>query len=137
MVVSSGDPEGKGEVVRRGRDWVIYDWLPDKWAEFSSADLILCRAGHTTIAESLMAGKPLIMVPVPGHTEKEANAASVESMGFGRVLSQEEIPDRLEREVQNLLSDPSVSRRLRDFVDRFSSWDPLDRAASLVAASAD
>ncbi len=137
MVISSGDPKGEGRVVSRGRDWVIYDWLPDKWTELTSADVVLCRAGHTTIAESLMAGKPLILIPVPGHTEKEANAASVESMGLGKILPQEEFAYGLERVVEEIVSDDSMRSRLDNFVDRFSRWDPLDRAASIIAASSD
>ncbi len=130
FVVSLGEPNSsvKWEVDDNVR---VYGWLPDKWRALSEARVVVSRAGHTTIAEALMCGRPLMLIPVPGQTEKMENARSIEEMGLGLVVRQSEVRSKFFDAVRSLLQ-PDYERRARDFRKRFEGWDFLGRAAGIV-----
>ncbi len=47
----------------------VYDFIEDMNAAYSACDLLLARAGATTIAELLNLGIPAILVPSPNVAE--------------------------------------------------------------------
>ena len=74
----------------------------------TAADLILCRAGASTISELSFLGKPVIMVPSPNVTNnhQEKNARVLENAGGARVLLEGEFDAAsLLSEVRGLLGD--------------------------------
>ncbi len=130
FVVSLGEPSNSGD--EEVRDNVrIYKWLPDKWSVLERARLVVSRAGHTTIAEALMCGKPLLLIPVPGQTEKMENARSIEEMGLGRMVRQSEVEARFFEVLRSLLK-REYEERVRRFRERFKDWNFLDRAAGII-----
>jgi UDP-N-acetylglucosamine--N-acetylmuramyl-(pentapeptide) pyrophosphoryl-undecaprenol N-acetylglucosamine transferase len=58
-----------------------------------AADLIVCRAGATTLAELMAAGKPAILVPLPTATDdhQRKNAEALAASGAAEVLLQNEL----------------------------------------------
>ncbi len=48
---------------------VLLPYLEEMGAAFAVADLVICRAGATTLAELAAVGKPAILVPWPGAAE--------------------------------------------------------------------
>jgi UDP-N-acetylglucosamine--N-acetylmuramyl-(pentapeptide) pyrophosphoryl-undecaprenol N-acetylglucosamine transferase len=79
----------------------------DHMAEaFSRADLIVCRAGATTVAELAAAGRASILVPYPSATDQHQlqNARALERAGGARVIEQKDLtPQRLATEILSLL----------------------------------
>jgi UDP-N-acetylglucosamine--N-acetylmuramyl-(pentapeptide) pyrophosphoryl-undecaprenol N-acetylglucosamine transferase len=74
------------------------------------ADLAICRAGATTVAELTYLGIPSILIPLPGapNDHQTHNAASVAELGGSVMVTQRELTvDRLAKEVDELLSNPS------------------------------
>src|SRR5262245_22606277 len=70
--------------------------------EFERADLVICRAGATTVAELAAAGKPALMIPFPyaADDHQRKNAEAVERAGGGRMILQAELtPERLVQEL--------------------------------------
>ncbi len=130
FIVSLGEPSNSGSEEVRG-NVRIYNWLPDKWSFLERAKLVVSRAGHTTIAEALMCGKPLLLIPVPGQTEKMENARSIEEMGLGRMIRQSEVRERF-FEVMRSLLEGDYGERVRGFRERFKDWNFLDRAAGII-----
>jgi UDP-N-acetylglucosamine--N-acetylmuramyl-(pentapeptide) pyrophosphoryl-undecaprenol N-acetylglucosamine transferase len=68
------------------------------------ADLVICRAGSSTLAELCAVGKPSVLVPSPNVTDnhQEANARGLERAGAARVvvekgLDQAALLDELDR----------------------------------------
>lgn len=68
-------------------------FIDDMQAAYSFADLIICRAGATTIAELTAAGKPSILVPFPyaTHDHQLINARSVADKGGALVMQQSQL----------------------------------------------
>jgi UDP-N-acetylglucosamine--N-acetylmuramyl-(pentapeptide) pyrophosphoryl-undecaprenol N-acetylglucosamine transferase len=75
---------------------------------FARADLVFCRAGASTVAELMAAGKPAIMVPLPTAADdhQTRNAQALAEMGAAVLLPQRELtPERLVSIVNDLVRD--------------------------------
>jgi len=61
--------------------------------EMSDADIVVCRAGATTIAELAAAGRPAILVPYPHatHDHQRRNAAAFQTQGAAEVIDPDEL----------------------------------------------
>ncbi len=78
--------------------------------EMARADLVICRAGATTLAELAAAGKPALLIPLPTAADdhQRKNAQALERAGAARCLLQDEAtPERLAEMIRELLDDPA------------------------------
>ena len=68
----------------------VEPFLYDMGARFGQADLVVCRAGATTLAELTAAGKPSILIPLPTATDdhQRKNAEALASTGAAEMLLQ-------------------------------------------------
>ncbi len=116
-VGSSGNPRAVDEGV------YICDWCDCIDQYMASADVVVARAGHTTIGRAIYYGRPSVLIPIPFHGEQESNALSAQRMGVARTI---------------LRSDLVSAGELADEVEAAASIDhgKLERA-SAVARSMD
>ena len=85
------------------------EYVYDMPTVMAAADLVICRAGAATIAETAAAGKPAIFVPSPNVTDnhQEKNARILEQHGGAVVLRENDCDgDVLYKTVCELLNDP-------------------------------
>ncbi len=104
-------------------------------AEFARADLVICRAGATTVAELAAAGKPAIMIPFPFASDdhQRKNAEAVERAGAGRMILQAELtPERLAQELQWLARDPQQLIRMAEASRKLGHPDAAARVVDLA-----
>ena len=83
---------------------------------YSIADLVLARAGGSTIAELTTAGVPSVLVPFPyaSGAHQEENAARVEEYGAARVMRQEcDGAGAAVREALRLMEDTSALQSMK------------------------
>jgi UDP-N-acetylglucosamine--N-acetylmuramyl-(pentapeptide) pyrophosphoryl-undecaprenol N-acetylglucosamine transferase len=68
-------------------------FIEDMRAAYEFADLVICRAGATTIAELTTAGKPSVLIPFPyaTHDHQLRNARFLEQGGAAMVLPQNQL----------------------------------------------
>lgn len=100
--------------------------------EFARADLVVCRAGATTVAELAAAGKPALMIPFPfaADDHQRKNAEAVERAGAGRLILQAELSgERLANEILQLVRDP---QKLKQMSERSRTLAHRDAAARVV-----
>ena len=82
--------------------------------EMKAADLVVCRAGATTLAELTAAGRPSILIPLPAATDdhQRKNAEALVDGGAARMVEQRELTgERLAREILALVAQRSDERR--------------------------
>jgi UDP-N-acetylglucosamine--N-acetylmuramyl-(pentapeptide) pyrophosphoryl-undecaprenol N-acetylglucosamine transferase len=75
---------------------------------FAAADIVVCRAGASTVAELAAVGLPAILVPLPGAPgdHQTANARALERIGAAVVVPDDALTvDRLASELDALLAD--------------------------------
>jgi UDP-N-acetylglucosamine--N-acetylmuramyl-(pentapeptide) pyrophosphoryl-undecaprenol N-acetylglucosamine transferase len=68
----------------------VYDFIKDIAIEYSLADLVISRAGATTIAEICCMGKPSVMIPYPyaADNHQVLNARVMEKRGCSIVIEE-------------------------------------------------
>lgn len=93
----------------------VTPFIEDMISELTKADLVISRAGATTVAELAAAGKPALMIPFPfaADDHQRKNAEAVERAGAGRMILQAELtPERLAQELLWLARDPQQLARM-------------------------
>ncbi|OWK32055.1 UDP-N-acetylglucosamine transferase [Sphingomonas mucosissima] len=86
-------------------------YLPDLPEQLGWAHLVIARAGASTISELTAAGRPAILVPLPGATDdhQTANAREITAAGGARTIPQTAFtPSELAKQMQKLGLDPAA-----------------------------
>jgi UDP-N-acetylglucosamine--N-acetylmuramyl-(pentapeptide) pyrophosphoryl-undecaprenol N-acetylglucosamine transferase len=99
--------------------------------EMTDADLVVSRAGATTLAELTAAGRPSILIPLPTATDdhQRKNAAALVQAGAAVMLEQRELTgDRLAIDLLTLAGDPARRRRMGEAAKALARPD----AAALI-----
>jgi UDP-N-acetylglucosamine--N-acetylmuramyl-(pentapeptide) pyrophosphoryl-undecaprenol N-acetylglucosamine transferase len=101
---------------------------------YADADLIICRAGATSLAEITAAGKAAVLIPYPwaANDHQLKNAQALEAEGSAAVIPERELSGaKLFDVVENLLRDEKKIRRMEENSLRISK---IDAAATIVEA---
>lgn len=92
----------------------ITPFISDMAAEYAKADLIICRAGATTIAEVTACGKASLFIPFPhavdDHQRRNAEALLKKDACF-MMLERELTGASLAEQISRLAQDPGLVRR--------------------------
>jgi UDP:flavonoid glycosyltransferase YjiC (YdhE family) len=83
------------------------------------ADLLVCHAGHGTIATALLAGIPLLLLPF--QVEQYHNGKNVERLGAGMSLKVDDMQLAAEAFSQ-LLDDPAFTAGAAAFANRYRDF---------------
>ncbi|MBI4377247.1 MAG: undecaprenyldiphospho-muramoylpentapeptide beta-N-acetylglucosaminyltransferase [Elusimicrobia bacterium] len=91
----------------------VRSYLEEMYLAYGAADLVLCRAGASTLAELAAQMKPAVLVPYPYATgnHQQANARVLESVGAATVLPEGELPGRLPVLIRDLLAGAQAGAR--------------------------
>ena len=119
--------------ARGVRSWVA-SYLVEMDAAYAQADLVIARAGASTIAELARCGKPAILIPYPhagGH--QMANARIVESAGGGVVIEEREATaDQLLRFIRLLLPDQQLCAEMGSQISQLAMPDAAYRVTRAI-----
>jgi UDP-N-acetylglucosamine--N-acetylmuramyl-(pentapeptide) pyrophosphoryl-undecaprenol N-acetylglucosamine transferase len=113
----------------------VREYIFDSARVLAAADLVLCRAGASTLAELSSMGKPALIVPSPNVTNhhQEKNARLVERAGGARVLLEGEFDaGSFLAEIRKLLSDSAGLQNMSASMRGLSVPDALDRIVDAV-----
>ncbi len=90
IIMSFGYPNADNTPMRHG-NLTIYKWLPNRFEFLKACDVAIGRAGHGTITQCMCYGKPMVLIPTPGHTEQINNAKQAENIGVAKIVLQERL----------------------------------------------
>ena len=105
---------------------------------YACADLVVSRAGATTIAELSVVGLPALLVPYPHATSRhqEANARALQRTGGASVLLDDELTaESLASRIESLVDDPGRLAAMAAGSSAFGRPDAAERLADVVEAS--
>jgi len=109
-------------------------FIDDMAAVYRRSDLVVCRAGASTLAELAMMGKPSLLVPLPSAADDHQtyNARAYEKAGAALVLPQSELNGaRLSREIQSLIADSIRLHTMSEAVKKFADIDAAQKMCDL------
>ncbi len=117
-------PEVRAAYRGAGMDDARVDAFIDDMAQaYAEADLALCRAGATSIAELTAAGLPAVFVPFPyaTHDHQLHNARQMEGAGAALVMEQKDLAHGL------------LGRKVSELLRRGGELAVMSRAAAALA----
>jgi UDP-N-acetylglucosamine--N-acetylmuramyl-(pentapeptide) pyrophosphoryl-undecaprenol N-acetylglucosamine transferase len=125
--------------ARAGLKADIEPFLYDMGRQLARADVIVCRAGATTLAEITAAGKAAILIPLPTATDdhQRMNAEALAAKGGAEVLLQHTASGAvLAQRILALAGDPDRRRRIADAARTLARPDAakviVDRGLELI-----
>jgi UDP-N-acetylglucosamine--N-acetylmuramyl-(pentapeptide) pyrophosphoryl-undecaprenol N-acetylglucosamine transferase len=86
-------------------------FITDMAAAYAASDLVVCRAGATTIAEMTVSGKPAIFIPFPHATgdHQMANAMALVDAGAAECIPEKALSgEKLAQRILYLMEHPEV-----------------------------
>lgn len=97
----------------------LLPFIRDMTTAYQQADLVVSRAGATTIFELAALGKPSILIPYPYATNQhqEINARSLVQAGGAEMIRQSELtPEGLAQVLLKYIEDPSTLKKMGERV---------------------
>ena len=131
IILSLGSPNTDPDPVVHGNTR-IFNWIPNRFEYLKASDLVIARAGHSTIMQSIFYGKPMIIVPTPSHSEQLNNAIQAEKIGVADIIGQ----DRLNKEslltkVKGMLNITALER-LEEIQESVKEYNGLEKAVGEI-----
>ncbi len=126
--------------TRHGVNCRVKAFFDDIGAQYAQADLLICRAGATTVAEAALLGKACIFIPYPFATEnhQELNARQLVKEGAaGMVLEKDLTGNALARLIQYYLAHRQalsyMAHRVRTFGHPDAAMNIVDDCLTVLA----
>jgi UDP-N-acetylglucosamine--N-acetylmuramyl-(pentapeptide) pyrophosphoryl-undecaprenol N-acetylglucosamine transferase len=113
----------------------VKPYIDDMVNEFAKADLIVSRAGATTTAELLAAGKVAIMIPFPlaADDHQRKNAEALQAAGAARMILQQDLTgELLAHEIKSLLTRPSKLAEMAGAARKLARRDAAEKTVDLM-----
>jgi UDP-N-acetylglucosamine--N-acetylmuramyl-(pentapeptide) pyrophosphoryl-undecaprenol N-acetylglucosamine transferase len=133
IVISLGNPEGSTEPRKiAGGGWV-FEWCPVKDELFAMADLLVARAGHSTIGQCINAAKPAVLVPIYNHPEQIGNASKFADLGLGMAIRSERLTkEDFTEAVESCLRNPRFHTNIEDLRRLSARYNGVEMCASII-----
>jgi UDP-N-acetylglucosamine--N-acetylmuramyl-(pentapeptide) pyrophosphoryl-undecaprenol N-acetylglucosamine transferase len=110
-------------------------FMEDMPARLAAADLVVCRAGASTLAELSAAGRPAILIPYPyaADDHQRHNAEFVRGRGAAVVIQDDELDGgRLVKHIEELAADPERRRDMGRAARRLAKPDAAGEIAGIA-----
>jgi UDP-N-acetylglucosamine--N-acetylmuramyl-(pentapeptide) pyrophosphoryl-undecaprenol N-acetylglucosamine transferase len=112
----------------------IMPFIEDMQAAYSASDLVIARAGATTIAELSALGKAAVLVPSPNVAANHQyfNALALAESNAAVLIEDKNLTSELKNKLIELINDDEKLKKLSDAIKTFSKPE----AASVIAQKA-
>lgn len=131
-VLSRGKPDGdhRGREVKGVR---VFDWLENQDKYIDACDIVVGRAGHGTIMKSLTYGKPMVLIPIPDHTEQIGNARRAAQLQVAKVIEQSDLnANTLTTAVEDLIRSDSFRKHSAEISRTARTLNAIASACDIV-----
>lgn len=112
-----------------------YEYLYQIEQNYEWADLIICRAGASTVAEVAASGKPAIFIPLPWAADdhQRKNAESLyEQKAADMILQKDLTPESLIQKIEELKKDAKTRDEMRKNLAKFYQPRAAEKMAELL-----
>ncbi len=134
FIVSGGNPGGSTEPVKIGNSW-YFEWCPIRDELFALADYAVIRGGHSTIAQSVSYGKPMVVLPIENHSEQIGNGKKVSELGLGVCIDSCLETESLLEATEEISSDDKYTSRAQEIAEIAEKHNGSENAVNAVLSS--
>ncbi len=128
--------EDAGIDIEHGKNVKMYEYIYDMTTFMAAADIVICRAGASTLNELMVAGKPAIIVPSPNvaNNHQEPNARELEKIGGAYVLLEKDITDKkLWETITTMIKDTAKLETMSVALRKAAMIDSTERIAKIIS----
>jgi undecaprenyldiphospho-muramoylpentapeptide beta-N-acetylglucosaminyltransferase len=114
----------------------VLPFIDDMAAAYRAADVVVCRAGATSVAELTLCGKAAILVPFAraADNHQEANARALVEAGAAIMIRESELtPAKLAESLLDLLRDRSRRAAMEQTASRLGRPDAARQIVTVIA----
>jgi len=131
-------PNGEAAPETTGVPYVVRNFVDRMDLAYAAADLVVCRAGASSVTEAAAVGLPAVFVPLPiGNGEQEHNARPVVDAGGGLLVADDALTTAwVSATVPALATDPERLARMGAAAAGLIPRDADEKLARIVLESA-
>lgn len=109
----------------------VFDFIDDMSSAYYCADVVVSRAGASSIAELSATAKPAILIPYPYATNRhqEINSSQLEKNSAVMVLTDDELPFKLKYTINSLIFNEERLQNLSQNISKYSN----SKASEIIA----
>lgn len=125
----------KGISLSENKHIMLREYINDMHRCMAAADLVICRAGASSLSEIQAMGKPSILVPYPYAAENHQYYNAMELVKNDAAILIEEkdfTGDRLIKEIDTLLADKQRLETLGKNAKKMAIYDATERIVSCI-----
>ncbi len=130
------DCEKVTEAYRRlGFKGIVAPFIYQMAEAYTVADMVVCRAGATTLAEITAIGKPALLIPYPhaASNHQEYNARKLEDMGAARIVLEKSLTGEVLADcIRELYGDEHVRRDMQNASAMFGRIDAAEKVVDIA-----
>mgnify|MGYP001617085368 CR=1 FL=1 len=131
LVISAGNPQGRSSPTSIDGGF-LYEWCPVKDRLVELSEVVVSRAGHTSIAQFIQKRKPSLLIPIASHSEQQGNAVKAGRLGISALLQEQELtPERFLRALSSL-EEERVKRKLKELSEVAGGFDAKESIVKAV-----
>ncbi|MBI3231595.1 MAG: UDP-N-acetylglucosamine--N-acetylmuramyl-(pentapeptide) pyrophosphoryl-undecaprenol N-acetylglucosamine transferase [Candidatus Doudnabacteria bacterium] len=118
------------------KNYFVYNFIDRMDYAYAAADIVLCRAGMSTLTELSNLGKLSIIIPLPD-THQEYNAFLMRQLKSALVFRQSEIyPQTLVRLIRKLLFDANAQKLLTANISKIMPKNSAEKISRILLSEA-
>jgi len=139
IVMSLGYPNASIDPIQHG-NLRIYRWMDNqtRFEYLKACDLVISRAGHGTISQSMYYGKPMILIPTPSHTEQENNARRAVQIGIAKLKEQQQLTKKeLLGSIKEIFENGEAHKRAQEVQRDVLKINGLRKAVEIILKMAE
>lgn len=126
----------KGVDIEAMPNLTVREYINDMDRCLAAADLVICRAGASSLSEFEAVGRASILIPSPNVAENHQyhNAMALVNNDAAVIIEEKDLTgDRLTEEVNKLLQDPVRLRTLGENAKKMAIPDTVERIAGILS----
>ena len=127
------DENSRQLTPQQGRRYQAFPYLHEMGAALAAADLIVSRAGASTLGEYPLFGLPAILVPYPyAWRYQKVNASYLEDRGAAVIVQDKDLEKKLLTQIQALISDPKRLSRMSGAMKSLAAPSAANEIAEIL-----
>lgn len=125
----------KGINLDENKHIMLREYIDDMYRCMAAADLVICRAGASSLSEIQAMGKPSILVPYPYAAENHQyyNAMALVKNDAAILIEEKDFTgERLIKEVDELLANPDRLKKIGENAKEMAIYDATERIVNCI-----